>query len=262
MKKEKEQVQRATHHNNPLISHSFTGRMIIGISLLIILAHIGFYKTYISHFPKFEDYTVPGRGIIHFNAIIHFHGMMMIAWFLMLLVQPILILKRRIKLHRLAGRLSYILAPLMLLSMYLVIHSSLHRALAQDGQISVVARRMALDVPSIIFFAILYLLAIFHTHKPALHSRLMCGTAFILISPALSRIFRVYLDASRDGSIDISRNIIVIAAGVAAVVDSWRTKRISPFTLVLGFVVLNKIIWNIRETALWHSIAIVVAKIF
>jgi hypothetical protein len=90
----------------------------------------------------------------------------------------------------------------------------------------------------------------------------MCGIAFILISPALSRILRVYLDASRDGSIDISRNIIVIVVGVITVVDSWRTKRISPFTLVLGFVVLNKIIWNIRETVLWRSIAIVIAKMF
>ena len=224
--------------------------------------HIGFYKTYISHFPKFEDYNVPGRGIVHFTTIIHFHGMMMIGWFLLLLLQPILILKGKIKLHRLAGRLSYVLTPLVMLSMYLVIHASLHRALAQDGQIAVVARRMALDAPSILFFAVLYLLAIFYTHKTALHSRFMFGTALMLISPALSRTLRVYLDASRDGSIDISRNIIVIVVGVIVVVDSWRTKRISPFAVVLGFVLLNKIIWNIRETPLWHSIANVIAKMF
>lgn len=262
MRKEKEQVQRATHHNSPLISHSFTGGMIIGIVLLIILAHIGFYKTYISHFPKFEDYNSPRRGLIHFNAIIHFHGMMMIGWLLMLLVQPIFILKGKIKLHRLAGRLSYVLAPLVLLSMYLVTHSSLHRESAQDGAVAVVARRVALDVPLIIFFAILYLLAIFSTHKPALHSRFMCSTAFILISPALSRTLRAYLDASRDGSIDMSKNIIVIVAGVITVIDSWRTKRISPFALVFGFMVLNRIIWDIRDSPFWHSIANVIAKMF
>ena len=256
------QVQGATRHNSPLTSHFFTGRMIICIILLIILVHIGFYKTYISHFPKFKDYNVPGRGIIHFSAIIHFHGMMMIGWFLMLLVQPILILKGKMKLHRLAGRLSYVLAPLVLLSMYLVIHSSLHRALAQDAQIATVARRMALDVPSIIFFAVLYLLAIFYIHKPALHSRFMCGTAFILISPALSRTLRVYLDATRDGSIDISRNIVVVVVAVITIVDSWRTKRISPFALVLAFLVLNKIIWNIRDTLFWHTIGNVIAKMF
>lgn len=245
------------------ISRGAIIRIIIGILLLLVLVHIGFYKTYIRHFPGFADYITPAGRKFHFTWVIHFHGMMMTGWFLMLLVQPILILKGKIKLHRLAGRLSYVLAPLVVLSMYLVIHSSLNRALTQDGQIAaVVARRMALDVPAMIFFAILYLLAIFYTHKPALHSRFMCGTAFLLLSPALGRTLRVYLDASRDGSIDISRNIIVIIVGIIAVVDSWRTKRISPFAVVLGFVVLNKIIWNIRETALWHSIANVIAKMF
>lgn len=248
-------------HEQP-ISNAAIVRIIIGIILLLVLVHIGFYNTYIRHFPGFADYVRPDGRKIHFNWIIHFHGMMMIGWLLMLLVQPILILKGKVKLHRLVGRLSYVLAPLVLLSMYLVIHSSLHRALPQDGQIAVVARRMALDVPAILFFATLYLLAIFYTNKPALHSRFMCSTAFMLMSPALGRTFRGFLDASRDGSIDISRNIIVIVVGVIAVVDSWRTKRISPFAVVLGFVVLNKIIWNIRETALWHSIANVIAKIF
>ncbi|HKO79236.1 MAG TPA: hypothetical protein VJU78_02535 [Chitinophagaceae bacterium] len=262
MRKENEQVQGATHHNSPLISHPFTGAMIIGIILLIILAHIGFYKTYIRHFPGFTDYTTPAGRKFHFTWAIHFHGMMMIGWLLMLLVQPILILKGKIKLHRLAGRLSYVLAPLVLLSMYLVTYSSLHRESAQDGETAVVARRVALDVPLIIFFAILYLLAIFSTHKPALHGRFMCSTAFILISPALSRTLRAYLDVSRDGSIDMSKNIIVIVAGVITVIDSWRTKRISPFALVLGFMVLNRIIWNVRDTPFWHSIAIVIAKMF
>ncbi|RPE12082.1 hypothetical protein EGT74_00550 [Chitinophaga lutea] len=261
MKKENEQAAGAPRLKNQLISHPFTSGMIIGSILLIILVHIGFYKTYISHFPYFKDYTVPGRGIVHFNAIIHFHGMMMAGWFFLLLVQPVLILKGKIKLHRLAGRMSYVLAPLMLLSMYLVIHSSLDRALAA-GQIAATARRMALDVPAMIFFAILYLLAIFSLHKPALHGRLMCSTAFVLISPALGRTFRVFLDASRDGSIDLSRNVIVIVVAVIAAADSWRTKRISPFVLVLGFVILNKIIWNIRDTSFWQPIAHAMAKVF
>jgi hypothetical protein len=84
----------------------------------------------------------------------------------------------------------------------------------------------------------------------------------MLISPALSRTLRVYLDASRDGSIDMSRNIIVIVVAIIAVTDSWRTKRISPFALVLGLVLLNKIIWDIKDTAFWQTIESVIAKLF
>ncbi len=259
--KEKTDIPKViSGRNEGSISRAAITRIIIGILLLFVLAHFGFYKTYIRHFPGFADYTTPGGRKFHFTWIIHFHGMMMIGWLLMLLLQPFLILKGKIKLHRLVGRLSYVLAPLVLFSMYLVTYSSLHRELAQG--IAVVARRVALDVPLIIFFAILYLLAIFYTHKPALHSRFMCSTAFILISPALSRTLRAYLDASRDGSIDMSKNIIVVVAGVIAVIDSWRTKRISPFALVFGFMVLNRIIWNIKDTPFWYSIANVIAKMF
>ncbi|HEX7847546.1 MAG TPA: hypothetical protein VF476_17220, partial [Chitinophagaceae bacterium] len=169
------------------ISRGVIIRIIIGIIFLIVLANIGFYKTYIRHFPGFADYTTAAGRRVHFTWVIHFHGMMMMGWLLMLLVQPILILKGKIKLHRWVGRLSYVLAPLVLLTMYLVTRTSLHRELAHDGQVAVLARRMALDVPLIIFFAILYLLAIFYIHKAALHSRFMFGTAFILIGAALSR---------------------------------------------------------------------------
>ena len=255
-----ETIKNVSLQNGRLISRGATVRIIIGILLLLVLAHIGFYKTYIRHFPGFADYSTPAGRKFHFNWVIHFHGMMMIGWLLMLLLQPIFILKGKVKLHQLAGRFSYILAPLVLLSMYLVTYSSLHREFAQG--IAVVARRVALDVPLIMFFVILYLLAIFYTHKPALHSRFMCSTAFILISPALSRTFRTFLDTSRDGSIDMSKNIIVVIAGVIAIIDSWRTKRISPFALVFGFMVLNRIIWNIRDTPFWHAIANVIAKMF
>ena len=73
------------------INPSYVVRIIIGIILLMLLAHIGFYKTYISHFNGFEDYVRPDGRQVHFTWIMHFHGMMMIGWLLMLLVQPFLI---------------------------------------------------------------------------------------------------------------------------------------------------------------------------
>ena len=66
------------------------------------MIQIGFFKTYIQHFPKFEEYTA-GHGGTKYNIIMHFHGMMMMGWVWMLLLQPILILKGKIKLHRRIG---------------------------------------------------------------------------------------------------------------------------------------------------------------
>lgn len=248
--------------NEQLISRGAIIRTIIGIFLLIILANIGFHKTYISHFPGFKDYVRPDGRSIHFTWVMHFHGMMMIGWLLMLLVQPFLILKGKIKLHRLVGRLSYVLAPLVLLTMYLVTRGSLDRIVTPEGQATVVARRMALDVPAIIFFAILYILAIIYRHRTLLHSRYICSTAFMLISPALARVLRAYFDYNREDSIDLSRTIIVFIVLVVTVGDSLRLKRLSPFVLALGLVVLNKIIWDIKDTPFWQAIGTTLGKLF
>jgi hypothetical protein len=87
------------------ISLALNSRIIIGIVLLLLLVHIGFYKTYIRHFPGFEDYITPNGRKFHFSWVKHFHGMMMMGWVLMLLLQPILILKGKIKWHHRVGRL-------------------------------------------------------------------------------------------------------------------------------------------------------------
>jgi hypothetical protein len=248
--------------NTRFISPAVIIRMIIGIILLIVLAHVGFYKTYIRHFPSFEDYITPDGRQVHFSTIMHFHGMMMIGWLLMLLVQPILILKGKVKLHRMVGKLSYISAPLVVLTMYLVTRGALDRVVTLEEQAAVVARRIALDGPAITFFAILYILAIVYRHRVQLHSRYMISTAFMLISPPLARVLRAYFDYDREGSIDLSRTIIVSIALAVTVGDSLRLNRISPFALVLGLVLLNKIIWNIKDTEFWHSIGNVIAKMF
>ena len=105
--------EKTPHLNDPSISNGVITAIVVGIILLIVLSHVGFPQTYIRFFPKFDGFT----------GTQHFHGMMMMGWLLMLLVQPILILKGKTKLHRRIGRLSYVLAPLLLLSIYLFIQS-------------------------------------------------------------------------------------------------------------------------------------------
>jgi hypothetical protein len=261
--KQKKEIADVTQVSNTgVTSPSSIICIVIGIILLIVLANVGFYKTYFSHFPGFEDYVRPDGRQLHFTWIMHFHGMMMIGWLLMLLVQPLLILKGKVELHRLVGRLSYVLAPLVLLTMYLVTRAALDRVVAPEEQAVVVARRMALDVPLIIFFAIVYILAIVYKHRTSLHSRFMVSTAFMLIGPPLSRLLRAYFDYDREGSIDLSRTIIVFIALTVTIGDSLRLKSISPFALVLVFVLLNKIIWGIRDTAFWQPIGSAIGKLF
>ena len=251
--KEKRGVrENAPHLIDPSITPGVIRGIIVGIILLIILVHIGFSKTYIQFFPKFDG----------FKAAQHFHGMMMMGWLLMLLVQPILILKGKTKLHRRIGTLSYVLAPLVLLSMYLVIQSRYDVYLERGRETKAVIAWLSLNFRLMVFFAILYFLAIYYRHRPALHMRYMCSTALLLIAPALVRVLISYQELSNADSHSFDRNANILIAGVITIVDSWRTKRLSPFMLVFGFMVLQKILWDMREAPLWQAVGNVIAKMF
>ena len=234
------------------ISPQFIRWMIAGIILLILLVHIGFSKTYIQFFPEF----------VGFNGLQHFHGMMMMGWLLMLLVQPILILIGKPRLHRRIGSLSYVLAPLILLSMYLVIQSRYDVRLERGDRTEAVIAWLSLNFRLMMFFAILYVLAIYYRHRPALHMRYMCSTALLLIGPGLVRVLISYPAFSSAESHSFDRNANVLIAAVITIIDSWRTKRLSPFMLVLGFMVLQKILWDMREAPFSQAVGRVIASMF
>lgn len=240
------------------LSRAAVNRIVIGIILLIVLIQVGFFKTYIQHFPQFNDYTDRGRNI-HINPIMHFHGMMMMGWVLMLLVQPILILKGKINLHRRVGKLSYVLAPLVLVALYLANRDQYLHLSAIAGEKAAISR-LALSIPEAVYFAILYSLAIFYRHKPALHMRYMVSTAFLFVNPALGRIFRTYFNY--EYGFPYSSNIVLSIVGAITIVDSVRTKRISPFALAFGLLLLHRIIWELKETPFWQATGSVIARIF
>lgn len=79
------------------------------IITLMLLTLAGFYPTYISKFPTFENVT----------RVQHFHGAMMIIWFLLLATQPFLINYKKYKLHRTLGKASYVIAPIVMYSIFL-----------------------------------------------------------------------------------------------------------------------------------------------
>jgi len=243
-----------------IVSFTLISRVIIGFVLLLLLVHIGFYKTYIRHFPGFEDYITASGRKFHFSWIKHFHGMMMMGWVLMLLLQPILILKGKIKWHHMVGRLSYVLAPLVLLSLWLITHERFYGILGQQGYTAALAH-LALNFPNIIFFALLYSLAIYYRRDSALHIPFMCGTAILLIGPALARMLITDFGYTFDNSVNTSKLVMFAIPAVIAVVDSVRKKRISPFTLVAAVMLVNAVLWFLRNTVFWQAIGGAIAKI-
>ncbi|TBH74720.1 hypothetical protein [Aquirufa nivalisilvae] len=124
------------------------------------------------------------------NYRLHFHGITLILWCLMLIVQPWLIRLKKVAIHKKIGIVSYVLVPLLLFStIYLLKYRLL--GIKQMSPYSNFA--VALVLNALLVFIILYGLAIYHKNKGTIHARYMLCTVFPMIPPITDRIIGTHL---------------------------------------------------------------------
>jgi len=104
----------------------------------------------------------------------------------MLAAQPTLIRMKRLALHRLLGALSYVLAPLIVVSIVLLGHSRIKGVTGEAYAVQTYI--LYLQVSLTVLFGLSYALAIYTRRTVALHARFMICTAFTLIDPVVIRL--------------------------------------------------------------------------
>ena len=93
---------------------------------------------------------------------------------------------RNMKWHRTTGRISYVLVPAILLSIFLLAHSRLQGL--QGVPYAIQTYILYLQVSLALVFAISYVAAVLTRHRTVLHARFMICTAFTLIDPIVVRL--------------------------------------------------------------------------
>lgn len=133
-----------------------------------------------------------GRLSAPMDFEVHFHGITMTLWSIMLIGQAFFIRFKKRKLHHFAGKLSYLLVPLIIISGFNIAHYTI-----QNVPVGHPARyyQAALMYNSIIAFAIIYGLAIYFRKNPKMHARYMICTILPLITPISDRIIYKYIPA-------------------------------------------------------------------
>ncbi len=140
-----------------------------------------FYQSYFGHFPRFENVISPiGNVPIMITGVTHFHAIMLMTWFVLLVAQPILILRKKLAWHRLLGKVSYGVVGLLVVSTLLIIYQSQMR----EKNLPVLAANL-FDFP---VFLVFYGLAIYYRKKPAYHARFMLMSVLPFLNPALARL--------------------------------------------------------------------------
>ena len=190
--------------------------------VLVIPAIIAaFWKTY---------FAVLADPPATLTPAIHVHFLIMSLWILMLVTQVVLILRKKLALHRAIGRTSFILAPLVLWTGLIAMHGALvkePRAVTQaDGG------NLVLALGQLLAFALTWGLAIVYRKRRALHARFMVSTIFAMGTAIFFRIYAFWLPGVDPGH----ANFLTLSALVLALIanDLRLGMKWSPYWCVLG----------------------------
>ncbi len=197
------------------------------VFFLMVLA--AFWLTYITRISEQENYRM------------HLHGIVLFLWCLILIIQPLLITRRMNFLHRLIGKFSYVLVPVLVFTTFDLLRYRMRSQPAIDYAF------MALVLNALIAFVLLYGLAIYYRKKPSLHARYMICTIFPFFTPATDRIISIYLPSTLEyfPMLNGQPNVMLFGFALADVIllglclwDWSSHKRLNVFPLAL-FVLLT-----------------------
>lgn len=220
------------------IDFAQAGYYLIG---LLIVAILGFWPSYFSKF---------FNGEANYTPYFHAHAIIMMLWVVALIVQPILIRKRQLSWHRIIGKGSYVLFPLVIIAGALLAH---HTATPGDR----LARGLFIPFKDILILLTAYSIAIYYRKNPAIHARGMVATAIPFLEPALVRFLGWSLPESFPFNPYIWTVLIMDFILIALIIRDRNAKQgrwVFPLILCLYFVI-QFIIFSRIDLPFWNTIA-------
>jgi len=213
--------------------------------LIFVVIIIGFLKTYFGLLFKKND----------LDAAMHFHGIVLTLWFGLLIIQPILIQKRQFNLHRLIGKFSYILVPIIIYSMIII---TKHMYIREGTTTMTEKEKLAdlfLPLSQMIVFAILYILAMVNKSKTPLHLRYIITSTLALLAPGLERI-PIYWFAQPEQQSTLFAFIITDLIVIGLIFyDRKNNKKYNAYTISLGLLIFAHICYLlVPMTNFWQAV--------
>jgi len=214
----------------------------IYLALGLVVALIGFSKSY---FNKLSE----------FSFSYHLHGISATLWMLLLIIQPYLFQKGKIKTHRLLGRSSLVLVPLI------IIGGVIMMKLMIQGQANyppnIVYTLAFIDVCTLFGFAVLYILALYFRKNLKLHSRFMVSTIFGPLVPALTRLYLIVLAVASNFTDALTYSYLAVELVLLIIILKERNVKEIKMTYVPFFifiVVQHILIYYVDDWNWWKTL--------
>ena len=197
----------------------------------------------------------------------HAHGIVLALWLGMLVVQAQLIRTQRRAWHRQLGKLSYLVAPAVVIVTTMFVHQGFAPALAGFAELPAPAlHSLALMLLSLVAFALFYGLAIAKRRDSHAHARWMVCTVFPMFTPVTDRLIAVNVPQLINVLPRIEGNPVLPVVGFAAA-DllllalswwDWRTsRRLDVFPVALGALLVYHVgTLTLHRVPLWNAFCV------
>lgn len=136
-----------------------------------LITFFGFYFSYWSIFTEVPFYQ-------------HVHGLTATLWFLLIVLQPYLYQKNRMKMHRTLGIIGLFLAGGVVFSSLQIVPNNLKINVSDPSQNYIF---ILIDFVTLIGFSYAVILSILKKREIEIHARFMISTVFWIMLPALTR---------------------------------------------------------------------------
>jgi len=184
--------------------------------------------------------------------LLHAHGFVMTAWFLLFGAQTWLVEAHRTDLHRRLGIVGAILVVMILLFGAIVITINAREGRVPDAAAAPVI--MFLSYANILMFGAFVATALYLRRRPEVHKRLMLLATLNLLSAAFSRI---PLDFIQSGGVFAVFGLLDLFVVMCVAYDTWRHRRLHP---AFAWGALVTFVWPalsiaVGETSAWGRVA-------
>lgn len=209
-------------------------RITIFLTIVFLVVIIGF-SAYFKAF--FEN-----------KSIIHIHAIPAVLWMMVLIVQPMLFNIGKIKIHRIVGFISLIIALIVFISLLMIIDHMLMVTFIPNIDYQFTFSSILFSIGFLVFVALAY----YHRKNIHLHSRYMISTVFFALAPGLIRIFDG-VSISQNHSLTYS--IIIVLIFILILIDYKKGKVHLPYLILMALFSLIAIFFtSIHEWDWWKNL--------
>jgi hypothetical protein len=196
------------------------------------------------------------------SPVVHFHGLLFFAWSLYFAFQTWLAATGKITGHRAIGMIGVSLATAMTIFGFLVAVNAMKRSAALGLTNEGIAFAIV-PISGILFFAVVFALAIANIRRSEIHKRLMLLAGISLLDAAVARWFLTFLAppgplGPPPVPVTIPPALVAYLLLVVAIVHDRRTHgRVHPVYAYGGaaLIAIKLLNWPVSASPFWHSFA-------